>query len=99
MSDHTTLTTLFATLHGSLPYEYDEQLVNEKGLDQIIIISKPDTERTIYITANTPDDNGVLDVTTYDSEQDDDPTEITQWDTNDPDLSLFDILAYIEGRL
>lgn len=99
MSDQTTLTTLFTALHGSLPYEYDELLVKEKGLDQIIVISKPDTERTIYITANTPDDNGILDMTTYDSEQDDDPTEITQWDTNDPNLSLFDLLTYIERRI
>lgn len=99
MSDHTTLTTLFTALRGSLPYEYDELLVNEKGLDQIIVISKPDTERTICITANTPDDNGVLDMTTYDNDQDDDPTEITQWDTNDPNLNLIDLIAYIEKSL
>lgn len=99
MSNHTTLTALFATLHGSLPYEYDELLINEKGLGQIIVISKPDTERTIYITANASDDNGILDITTYDNEQDDDPTEITQWDTNDPDLSLIDLIIYIERRI
>lgn len=99
MSNHTTLTTLFTALHGSLPYEYDELLVNEKGLSQTIVISKPDTERTIYITANTPDDNGVLDATTYDNDQDDDPTEITQWDTNDPDLTFADIIDHIKKSL
>lgn len=99
MSNHTTLTTLFAALQGSLPYEYDELLINAKGPDQTIAISKPDTECTIYVTANTPDDNGVLDMATYINDQDDDPIEITQWDTNDPNLSLLDIIAYIKGRI
>lgn len=99
MSNHTTLTILFTALQGSLPYEYDELYVNEKGLDQIIVISKPDTECTIYITANTPDDNGILDVVTYDNDQDDDPTEITQWDTNDPNLTLTDLINYIKKSL
>lgn len=99
MRKHTTLTALFATLHGSLPYEYDELLVNNESPDQAIIISKPDAEYTICITANTPDDNGILDVTTYASDQDDDPIETTQWDTDDPDFSLIDIIAYVEKRI
>lgn len=99
MSNHTTLTTLFTALHGSLPYEYDELLVNNEGPDQIIVISKPDTERTIYITANIPDDNGVLDVATYDDAYDDDLVGIYLWDTNDPDLDLVDLIAYIEKSL
>lgn len=99
MSNHTTLTTLFAILHGSLPYEYDELYVNGKDTARSITINKEGSERTIYITANTPDDDSILDTTIYDNACDDEPIEICQWDTNDPSLNLVDLIAYIEKTL
>lgn len=99
MSSHTTLRLLFATLHGSLPYEYDEKYFDGRGLEDAIIISKTGSERSIYITENMPDDNNIFDLTLYDDTYDDDPIEINQWDTNDQDLTLPDLIAYIEKTL
>jgi hypothetical protein len=99
MNKNTNIRALFNTLHGSLPYEYDEKYVNGVGLEDTIAISKTSSEYAIYITANTPDDNGVFDVTLYDDILDDDPAEITIWDTNGPNLTLIDLIAYIENRL
>lgn len=96
MSKYTTLKTLFTTLHGSLPYEYDEKYFNGAGLEDAIIISKTNSERSIYITANMPYDNNIFDLALYD---DDDPVEITQWDADDQDLTLLDLIAYIEKSL
>lgn len=97
MSNYTTLKHLFAVLHGSLPYEYDVY-ANDKGTDHSIVINKKDSEHTIYITANTSDDNGIVDTTLYDPIYDD-PVEITQWDTNNPNFNLIDLIAYIEKTL
>ena len=99
MSDNTTLATLFATLHGSLPYEYDELYVNGKDTYHSIVITKEESERTIYITTNTPDDDGILDVTLYDNTDDNEPIELCQEDTNDPNFNLVDLIAYIEKTL
>lgn len=99
MSNRKTLKTLFAALHGSLPYEYDEKYFNGAGLEDAIIISKTNSERSIYITANMPYDNNIFDLTLYDDTIDDDPIEISQWDADDPDITLLDLIAYIEKSL
>lgn len=99
MSNYMTLKTLFAALHGSLPYEYDVKYFNGAGLDDAIIISKTNSERSIYITANMPHDNNIFDLTLYDDTTDDDPIEISQWDADDQDLTLLDLIAYIEKNL
>lgn len=99
MNEHTTLTILAATLHGCLPYEYNERYINSKDTDHSIVITKEDSERTVYITENTPDHNGILDVTLYDDANDDEPVEIYQWDTNDQNLNLMDLIAYIKNSL
>ena len=57
MSNHTPLKHLFSALHGSLHYEYDEKYVNGVGPEDAITISKTGSNRNIYITTNTPDDN------------------------------------------
>lgn len=98
MSNHTPLQALFTSLYGSLPYEYDEKYVIGIGLKDTIVISKTDPERTIYITADTPDD-AIFDVSLYDDIHDDDPAETSQWDTNDQDTNLIDLIAYIERNL
>lgn len=99
MSNHTPLKHLFATLHGCLPYEYNEKYVNGVSQGDAIAISKTSSERNIYITANTPDDNNIFNVTLYNDIHDDDPAETTQWDANDPNLNLTDLIAYIEKSL
>lgn len=99
MSKYIALKTLFTTLHGSLPYEYDEKYFNGAGLEDAIIITKTNSERSIYITANMPYDNNIFDLTLYDDTIDDDPIEISQWDADDPDLTLLDLIAYIEKSL
>lgn len=97
MSYNTTLKTLFAALHGSLPYEYDEKYIN--GTHASILVTKNDSDHIAYITANTPDDNGVFDVTPYDDIHDDDPIETVIWDANDPNFNLIDLITYIEKSL
>lgn len=99
MSNYTALKTLFTTLRGSLPYEYDEKYFNGAGLEDAIIISKTNSERSIYITENMPHENDIFDLTLYDDTYDDDPIEICQWDADDQDLTLTDLIAYIEKNL
>lgn len=99
MSKYTALKTLFTTLRGSLPYEYDEKYFNGSGLEDAIIISKTGSERSMYITENMPHDNNIFDLTLYDGTYDDDPIEISQWDADDQDLTLLDLIAYIEKSL
>lgn len=98
MSKNTTLKALFTSLHGTLPYEYDVTRVNGTGLEDTIVISKTGSDHTIYITANTIDDNTILDVTAYDDIYDD-PAEIYQWDANDPNLNLIDLITHIKDNL
>lgn len=99
MNEHTTLNHLHAILRGCLPYEYDEQYINGKDTDHSIVITKEDSERTVYITENTPNHNNILDMTLYDDANDDEPVEIYQWDTTDPNLNLTDLIAYIKNNL
>lgn len=99
MSNYTALKALFTALHGNLPYEYDEKYFNGRGLEDAIIISKTGSERSIYITENMPDDNNIFDLTLYDDTYDDDPIEICQWDADDQDLTLTDLIAYIEKTI
>lgn len=93
------LRLLFTNLNGCLPYEYNEKYFNGRGLEDAIIISKTDSERSIYITENMPGDNNIFDLTLYDDTYDDDPIEILQWDADDQDLTLTNLIAYIEKTL
>lgn len=98
MSNRKTLKALFTALHGSLPYEYDEEYVDVADIPDIIVISKKDSDRTIYITSNAPDDNAIFEIALYDDENDD-PAETTQWDADGHDSTLIDLIAYIEKTL
>lgn len=93
MNNHTTLTTLFATLQDTLPYEYDRLYATDINMEHGIMIYRKDSERTIYITLNTPDDNGIVDTSLYDGTL----IETIQWDTDD--LNLIDFITYIENNL
>ncbi|UVX35903.1 MAG: hypothetical protein [Namikivirus usui] len=99
MSNYITLKTLFTALYGSLPYEYDEKYISGANLEDAIIISKTNSERSIYITANLPYDNNIFDVVIYNDIHDDDPAEICQWDADDQDLTLLNLIAFIEKNL
>lgn len=99
MSNYTALKYLFTALQGNLPYEYDEKYFNGAGLEDAIIISRTGSERSIYITENMPDNNNIFNLTIYDDTIDDDPIEICQWDADDQDLTLTDLIAYIEKTL
>ena len=99
MSKYITLKNLFTALHGSLPYEYDEKYFNGAGLEDAIIISKTNSERSIYITANMPYDNNIFDLTLYDDTYDDDPNEINQWDADDQDHTLLNLIVLIDRNL
>lgn len=98
MNDHMTLTTLFSILRGCLPYEYDELYINGENMDHSIVINKKDSELTMYITMNAPDDNDILDTDLYDN-YDDDLIETCQWDLDDPNLNLTDLITYIKNSL
>jgi hypothetical protein len=98
MSNYITMKTLFAALHGILPYEYDEKYINGADREDYIAISKTSSERSIYITANLPHDNNIFDVTLY-GDSHDDPAEIYQWDAGDQDTTLLDLIAHIEKSL
>lgn len=99
MSKYIALKTLFTTLHGSLPYAYDEKYLNGAGQEDAIMISKTNSGRSIRITANMPYDNNIFDLTLYDDTYDDDPIETSQWDADNQDLTLIDLIAYIEKSL
>lgn len=99
MSNYIPLKTFFTALYGSLPYEYDEKYINGANQEDAIVISKTSSERSVYITANLPHDNNIFDVVLYDDIHDDAPIETSQWDTNNPDLSLVELITYIEKNL
>lgn len=52
MDKNTNIRTMFSILNGCLPYEYDAKLVTNENT---IIITKEDSDNTMYITLNDPD--------------------------------------------
>lgn len=99
MNDNETIRNLFRILNGCLPYEYDEKYINDAERGDAITISKTNSERSIYITANMPNSNAILDTTLYDDAYADDPIEIVQWDLDDQDLTLTDLITYLKNTL
>lgn len=53
MDKNTNIQTLFRTLNGCLPYEYDAKFVTNENT---IIITKEDSDNTMCITLNNNDD-------------------------------------------
>lgn len=96
MKDRTTLTALFTALNGTLPYEYDKLYADYGDAYPGILISKKDSGTTICIVPDTPHDDGIVDTITYDNDTE---TETLQWDTNDPDFNLLDLIGHIEKTL
>ena len=52
MDKNTNIKTLFHILNGCLPYEYNEKLITNENT---IIITKEDSDNTMYITLNNND--------------------------------------------
>ena len=97
MSNHTTLSTLFATLHGSLPYEYDEKYL-DTGTTASILISKSDSNHIMQIATCDHDDD-VLTAFSYDDGDDpDEASETFQWDLDSPDVTLDTIITDIKNH-
>lgn len=63
MDKNTSIKTIFHILNGCLPYEYDEKLVTNENT---IIITKEDSDNTMYITlddtGNTDDTDDIDDI-------------------------------------
>lgn len=73
MNKNTNIQTLFRTLNGCLPYEYDEKLITNENT---IIITKEDSCNTMYITLNNNDDP-------------DDPDDVIAIGYDDPNRGYF----------
>lgn len=76
MDKNTNIKTLFHTLNGCLPYEYDEKLVTNENT---IIITKEDSDNTMYITLNNNDNN----------DEPDDPDDVIAIGYDDPNRGYF----------
>ena len=92
MSNYTTLKTLFTALTDTLPYEYTEELTDN---ETTIVITKEDSDYDMYISPDSPDTDGFEVVVNYGDE----PVEIYQWDADDQDPTLLDLIAFIEQNL
>lgn len=73
MDKNTNIQTLFHILNGCLPYEYDEKLVTNENT---IIITKEDSDNTMYITLDDTDDP-------------DDPDDVIAIGYDDPNRGSF----------
>lgn len=74
MDKNTSIQTLFHTLNGCLPCEYDEKLVANENT---IIITKEDSDNTMYITQNNNNDDP------------DDPDDVIAIGHDDPNRGYF----------
>lgn len=54
MNKDTNIQALFHILNGCLPYEYNEKLIANENT---IVITKEDSDNTMYITLNDDDDD------------------------------------------
>lgn len=92
MNKNGSLYILFKTLTDTLPHEYTEELTDN---ETTIIITKEDSDYDMYISPNAPDTDGFEVVVNYGDE----PVEIYQWDANDPNSNLTDLITYIKNSL
>lgn len=76
MDKATNIQTLFHILNGCLPYEYDAKLVTNENT---IIITKEDSDNTMYITLNNTDD----------TDNTDDPDDVIAIGHDDPNRGYF----------
>lgn len=96
MNDNKNLQTLFHILNGCLPYEYDEKYLDTKDTNASILITKKESNRTLFFTAN-PDHHDEFEISIYDG--DDKPLETAILTMKEPDDSITPILTYIKTYL
>lgn len=92
MTKNDNLHLLFKILTDILPYEYAEELTDN---ETTIVITKEDSDYDMYISPDVPDTDDFEVVVNYGDE----PVEICQWNANDPNSNLTDLIAYIEQNL
>lgn len=98
MNKHDNLHTLFTSLNGILPYEYDQKFIDN---ETTIVLTKEDSDCTMYIS---PDETNADDFVVAISH--DDPSkghyeeyETFYWLTEDEQIPLDSILADIKHYL
>lgn len=92
MNKHDNIHILFKTLTDTLPHEYTEELTDN---ETTIVITKEDSDYDMYISPDGPDTDDFEVVVNYGDE----PIEIYQWDADDQNLTLTDLIAFIERNL
>ena len=92
MTKNNNLHTLFKTITDILPYEYNEELTDD---ETTIVITKEDSDYDMYISQYGPDVDDFEVTVNYGDE----PVEICQWDANDPNSNLTDLITYIKNSL
>ena len=92
MNKNDNIHILFKTLTDTLPYEYTEALTDN---ETTIAITKEDSDYDIYISPDDPDTDDFEVTVNYGDE----PIEIYRWDADDQDLTLLDLIAFIERNL
>lgn len=92
MNKNDNIHILFKTLTDTLPYEYTEELTDN---ETTIVITKEDSDYDMYISPDCPDTDNFEVVVNYGDE----PIEIYQWDTNDQNSNLTDLITYIKNSL
>lgn len=92
MNKNDTLHTLFNILNGCLPYEYDEHLTKDT---EYIAITKKDSPIVIYISEDETEP-GILNATSYDTEEEPSPYPTVQLDIIGPDFNITDAINEIK---
>lgn len=92
MTKNDNIHLLFTILNGCLPYEYTEELTDNENT---IVITKEDSDYDMYISPDGLDTDNFEVSVNYGDE----PVELYQWNTNDPNSNLTDLIAYIKNSL
>lgn len=92
MNKNDNIHILFKTLTDTLPYEYTEELTDN---ETTIAITKEDSDYDIYISTDGTDTDNFEVTVNYGDE----PIEIYRGDADDQDITLLDLIAFIEQNL
>lgn len=92
MTKNDNIHLLFTCLNGCLPHEYTEELTDN---ETTIVITKEDSDYDMYISPDGPDTDNFEVTISYGDE----PVELCQWDANDPNSNLTDLIAYAKNSL
>lgn len=98
MNKHDNLHILFKTLTDTLPYEYNEKLIDNENT---IILTKEDSDYTMYISPDEPDTDDFTVAISYDNPTKDnhEKYETLNWISKDDQIPLDTILADIKHYL